>query len=266
MKINKKIKNIIKIILIIPLIKIHNNYQKYRYKLIKKKQEKEDCKRRKQFYESFIRKNDLCFDVGANMGNRVEPLLELGAKIVAVEPQEHCYTYLKKKFGNKIRIVTKGLGENEEVKKLFIADQHQISSFSTEWIESVKTSRFKDYNWNKNIDIEMTTVDKLIEIYGLPEFIKIDVEGYEHEVLKGLTKPVGMISFEYTVPEQTDKVIKCIEQIESIAPNIECNYSIGESMVFALSEWCLPGKMKEFIHTHDFIVSGFGDVYIKTKN
>ena len=86
----------------------------------------------------------------------------------------------------------------------------------------------------------MTTLDKLIEKYGEPVFIKIDVEGFELEVLKGLTRPVKLLSYEYTVPEQIDRVIECMEQIQKVNPKIECNYSIGESMDFALEEWQSP--------------------------
>jgi len=224
-----------------------------------------DIKKRKLFYSSFIEKNDLCFDVGANIGNRISPLLEIGAKIVAIEPQESCYKYLKYKFGKDIEIVTKGLGESECVKKFHISNASTISSFSEEWINSVKEGRFKDYNWNKVIKIEMTTLDSLVEKYGLPKFIKIDVEGYELDVLKGLTKPIKIISFEYTVPEQINKVIECIEQINKNDANIECNYSIGESMVLASPNWQSVEEMIKFIITKEFIKTGFGDVYVRIK-
>jgi FkbM family methyltransferase len=230
------------------------------------KQELEEISVRKSFYSSFINQNDLCFDVGANVGNRIVPLLEIGAKIVAVEPQESCYKILKLKFGNKIEIVTKGLGKTEGIENFHISNASTISSFSDEWINSVKNDRFKEYNWEKVVQVEMTTLDKLIEQYGLPKFIKIDVEGYELDVLKGLTKPVKLISFEYTVPEQINKVNECIDQIEKNDRNIECNYSIGESMVFALEDWLSVENMKKHINTKEFIDTGFGDVYVRIKN
>ncbi len=209
--------------------------------------ELEEINRRKLFYSSFVKKNDLCFDVGANIGNRVSPLLELGAKVVAVEPQESCYKILKLKFGKKIEIVKNGLGESECIKDFHISNADVLSSFSEEWINSVKDFRFKEYNWDKVIKVEMTTLDKLIEKYGLPIFIKIDVEGYELDVLKGLTKPIRMISFEFTVPEQINRIIECIEQIEKNDTNIECNYSIGESMIFALPSWQSVEEMRKHI-------------------
>jgi FkbM family methyltransferase len=230
------------------------------------KQELIEVRQRKLFYGSFIKKDDLCFDVGANEGNRITPLLELGAKIVAVEPQEDCYKILQYKFGKNIQIVTKGLGASDGVKNFYISNASTISSFSDEWINSVRTARFKDYNWDKCVKVEMTTLDSLIDKYGQPIFIKIDVEGYELEVLKGLTKSINMISFEYTVPEQTNMVIECIELIEKNDKNIECNYSVGESMEFKLQNWQSVTEFKNHISTDEFLSTGFGDIYVRIKN
>ncbi|MDB5143939.1 MAG: methyltransferase, FkbM family [Mucilaginibacter sp.] len=195
---------------------------------VQKKSELRETERKSAFYSLFIKRDEICFGVGANIGNRIKPLLLIGAKVVAIEPQEKCYRFLNRKYGKKIILVRKGLGESESIKKFHLSDDSTISSFPDEWINAVKqTHRFKEKKWNKEVLVEMTTADKLIEKYGKPSFIKIDVEGYELEVLKGLTFPVKMVSFEYTVPEQPDRAIMCINQIEKSNKNIECNYSIG---------------------------------------
>ncbi len=225
----------------------------------------EDAKRRSNFYATFIKSDDLCFDVGANMGNRVLPLLLIGAKVVAVEPQADCYRYLKKTFGKKIDVVGKGLAEMEGVKKFYVSNTSTLSSFSREWIESVKAERFSEYTWDNEIELEITTADKLIDCFGVPSYIKIDVEGYELEVLKGLTHPIKMISFEYTVPEQTEKAIQCIDQIAKYNSNIECNYSEAETMQWSMKNWLSPEEMKNFIKSTAFLGTGFGDIYVRTQ-
>ena len=239
---------------------IPNQNQKERIKI-----ENESFLNRNKLYSSFLKEGDLSFDVGANIGNRVRSLLSIGAKVVAIEPQKSCSKYLKYKFGKKIEIISKGLGDKEEVKDFYISSANTLSSFSNEWIDIVKSERFKQHNWKKKVKTEMTTLDKLIEKYGIPKFIKIDVEGYELEVLKGLTKPIGMISFEYTVPEQVDKVIDCIKQILKYNPNIECNFSIGESMILELNKWLSTEQMISFVNSTDFQKTVFGDVYIRIK-
>jgi FkbM family methyltransferase len=230
-----------------------------------KKNDKNERVKREKFYSSFIKNGNLCFDIGANLGNRVAPLLTIGAKVVAVEPQKYCYKYLQYKFGKKIQIVNKGLGDSESIQDFNISKYNVYSSFSTEWINSVKDGRFKGVDWNKVIKVKMTTLDKLITEFGLPDFIKIDVEGYELNVLKGLSKPVQMISFEFTVPEQTDKAIACIDQIEKINADIECNFSIGESMKFAVENWISVTDMKRQISSANFSKIGFGDIYVRYK-
>lgn len=231
-----------------------------------KKNEKNERAKRESFYSSFIKDGDLCFDVGANLGNRVEPLLDIGAKVVAIEPQEYCYKYLQYKFGTKIQLVNKGLGEFESLQDFHISKYNALSSFSTEWINSVKDGRFKGVYWDKVSKVKMTTLDNLIAEFGLPDFIKIDVEGYELSVLKGLSKRIKMISFEFTVPEQTDKAIACINQIEKIDSNIECNFSIGESMEFVLEEWISPADIRTQIASDNFAKIGIGDIYVRSRS
>jgi 16S rRNA A1518/A1519 N6-dimethyltransferase RsmA/KsgA/DIM1 with predicted DNA glycosylase/AP lyase activity len=91
-----------------------------------------DMVRRINFYSQFISPDDLCFDVGANMGNRIEALLKLRAKVVVIEPQTKCHEILKRVFGNKIILVIKGLGEKEEEKIFHQSNLSVISSFSEE--------------------------------------------------------------------------------------------------------------------------------------
>ena len=120
---------------------------------------------RVKFYSSFIKKGDLCYDVGANIGNRVHAFLELGANVVAVEPQKTCYTLLEKKYGSKIKIVKKGLGVQQGFLNFYISETSVLSSFSVEWINSVESDRFKQTNWDKVIKTEITTLDHLISSY-----------------------------------------------------------------------------------------------------
>ena len=259
----KQIKNLIKYLL--------SDFAIYKLSKIKNKiisrdivlKEQKNINIRKVFYSQFVKEGDLCFDVGANIGNRISPLLMLNAKIVAVEPQITCQKILKAKFGNKITLVPKGLGEKEEVRELYISNDSVLSSFSKEWIDSVK-ARFNESNWNTIEKVQMTTLDKLIENYGIPTFIKIDVEGFEFEVLKGLTKSINMISFEYCVPENTGKAIACIKRLTFINKNIECNYSINESMEFVSNNWITTDEMINILNSQQLIESEFGDIYIRS--
>ena len=217
---------------------------------------------RKDFYGQFIKSGDLCFDVGANKGNRTVIFLELGAKVVAVEPQKECYEFLTKRFGDKIELVKYGLGEKESTETMYVSGSTLISSFSKDHVTMMQEDRFKGASWGKTIEIKMTTLDVLIEKYGTPAFCKIDVEGYEYDVLKGLSKPLKALSLEYIVPENTEVLVNCLKHLSNLG-NIECNFSYGETMKFNLEQWKSGQEMIDFVQTKTFIDTSYGDVYIR---
>lgn len=217
---------------------------------------------RLKFYSQFVKAGDTCFDVGANMGNRTKVFLELGAKVVAIEPQKDCYEVLRVKYGKRIHLITKGLGQKEGTETFFLSSSTEFSSFAKDWVDSVQKDRFAGaHSWDKTETIEMTTLDNLIKQFGKPDFCKIDVEGYELEVLKGLTQPVKLISIEYTVPEQVEKSVDCINYLSTIG-KITCNYSKWETMEFAEKNWKKPEEMIEIIRSKEFQDTRWGDIYI----
>jgi hypothetical protein len=122
------------------------------HKFFNTKLYKENCKfeeRSYKFYSRFIGENDIVFDVGANFGNRVKTFLSLNAKIIAIEPQKACCKYLQNKYDDKINLIEKAVGVKNEVKQMFVSNNSAISSFSEEWINSVKQERYNDQECKK---------------------------------------------------------------------------------------------------------------------
>lgn len=218
--------------------------------------------KRLNMYSDFIKKGDLVFDIGANEGNRTDIFLALGAKVVAVEPQAECIAKLEAKFGNKIELIKKGLDEQEGKKLLYKSDSSLISSFNKDYIDSVKDDRFKGANWEPAGELEMTTIDKLIDKYGVPAFCKIDVEGFEQQVLKGLSRPLKSLSIEFVVPENLANAMQCLELLMKQG-KIECNFSYGESMDLALPTWKAGEDMLDYLQTKEFEAYSYGDIYIR---
>lgn len=214
------------------------------------------------FYREFIKDGDLCFDIGANIGNRTDIFLKLGATVVAIEPQVACMEKLRKKYGTNKRVilVNKGLDEKRGEKMMHISEDDTISSMSDEWISAVtKSGRFQYSSWDNCQSVSVITLDDLIANYGKPVFCKIDVEGYELPILKGLSQPISYISFEF-VPEIIDPTINCINHLSTLG-NALFNYSIGESMNLVLSEWVSNEKISEILKSLPD-KSIFGDVYV----
>ncbi len=143
---------------------------------------------------SFVKKGDLCFDIGANEGALTDFMLTKGAKVVAVEPNDRHAKNLKRKFGenSNFHLVEKGVADREGELEFSICEEaDDLSTFSENW-----KKRMPNYKWNKKKIVPVTTLDELIKKYGLPKFCKIDVEGFEDKVLNGLTTPIQIISFE----------------------------------------------------------------------
>ncbi len=218
--------------------------------------------KRLDLYGNFIKKGSLVFDVGANEGNRTAIFLELGAKVVAVEPQAECIAKLESTFGSKIHLVKKGLDEQEGKKLLYKSDTSLISSFNKDYIDAVKDERFKGANWTPAGELEMTTLDALIAIHGVPDFCKIDVEGFEQQVLKGLSQSLKALSYEFVVPENLENAKKCLELLMNLG-SIECNFSYGESMDLVLGSWKSGIDMMAYIQTKEFEAFSYGDIYVR---
>lgn len=213
------------------------------------------------FYAQFLKPGDLCFDIGANMGNKTQAFLELGSNIIAVEPQDICLERLHQRFAAKenVVIVNKAVGESEGVADLSICNlSSRIATFSDKWKND---SRFTgEFEWTRSQSVAVTTLDHLIELYGLPTFCKIDVEGFELPVLKGLTQPISYLSFEFN-SEFALEVKECIAILKSFG-QVEFNCSERETMEWLFTEWFTPDELCQWVDSMERNLF-WGDIYAR---
>src|ERR1700730_12635111 len=81
-----------------------------------------------------------------------------------------------------------------------------VTTLASAWREArAGDPDFAGVQWNRRIEVETTTLDLLMARFGVPSFIKIDVEGGEPTVLAGLAHAVPALSFEY-LPRAIDQV------------------------------------------------------------
>ena len=180
-----------------------------------------------------LNSGDLFFDIGAHLGEKSKKILDKNLKIVMLEPLPKCVKQLKEDFKNSknVEILEKAVGRTVGNMALEVnSKMPTISTMAKHW----KNGRFSNQKWDQIISVEVTTLDHLIKIYGLPNYIKIDVEGFELDVLLGLSQKAGIISFEFT-SEFLDQSIKCLNHLKKIGYK-EFNLSIGESRKFFF-EW-----------------------------
>ena len=220
--------------------------------------------RRLEFYRQFVSKDSLVFDVGANLGNRSKIFLKLGARVVAFEPQDRCADFLSEVLhGNpNFQLVREALGASPGHAEMLISNDHTISSLSSTWVQTVeKTGRFAEDkpNWNQRQVVPIATLDQHTSLHGCPAFIKIDVEGFEDQVLAGLTKPVPALSMEFT-PEYLESTSRCIEHLCRLG-DYQFQISLGESMEFTLPDWTTSDGVCHALA--EVPKTDFGDLYVR---
>ena len=205
----------------------------------------------------------MVFDVGACYGKKLVSLLNLNSRVVAIEPQERCMKYLKNNFNsNSVYFIQKALGETESIEKLYEGVDHSLSTMSNEWKKKIiENNDDLKHNWKTPYYVSVTTLDSLIKQFGAPSFIKIDVEGYELSVLKGLTRPIKMISIEF-IKNNIHNSIDCLKYLNNMG-DYRYNYSIGEEHRFFFKTWKNYSEIVNYLVSPS--ISKWGDIYIKLK-
>jgi hypothetical protein len=80
-------------------------------------------------------------------------------------------------------------------------------------------------------------VDQLIATYGAPFYVKIDVEGFELNVLRSLRQAVPYVSFEVNLPEFEPEGLECVRTLGRVSPHGVFNYTRDCRDGLALSQW-----------------------------
>jgi FkbM family methyltransferase len=221
-----------------------------------------------RFYRQFLGPGDVGFDLGAHVGSRVRAWRRLGVRVIAVEPQPDCLRILRLFFGRDpdVVIVPAAAGARAGRARLGISTvTPTVSSMAPEWRASVATDRrFARVRWDRSVEVTVSTLDDLIDIHGLPAFCKIDVEGFEVDVLKGLTHPLRALSFEY-LPPAHDAALTALGLVERLGAPVGgylYNYSPIETMRLASDRWVDVGDLVALLDR--FRPTGrSGDVYAR---
>ncbi len=220
----------------------------------------------KRFYAQFIQPGELCFDLGAHVGNRLLVWSWLGAQGIGVEPQPACLGLLRRWYGRsrQITLVAEAVGASAGEQVLYVSPRNPtVTTLSQAWIDAVQQSAgFAQVRWEGAVTVQVTTLDELIARYGEPVFCKIDVEGYELEVLRGLSRPLTALSFEYIA---TTKVmtLACLERLEQLG-EYEYNVSKGEKHRWLFPDWMRADALKQWLEILKE-ADGSGDIYARRK-
>jgi FkbM family methyltransferase len=192
----------------------------------------------RRFYASIVRPGDLAFDIGAHVGSRSRTLLDLGVRVVAVEPQPAFAEFIESRFATALEGFERvAVGRKSGEIELLISSRHPtVTSISSSFVETVKHNKgFSQVVWDRKVTVPMVTLDHLISKYGMPAFCKIDVEGAEAEILHGLTKPIPLIAFEY-IPAMPSVASNAIDRLMGLG-GYRFNRVVGERHSFVWERW-----------------------------
>ena len=212
------------------------------------------------FYRSVLsgfRSGDLIFDIGANDGFQTDLFLRMGARVVAIDPDETNQSILREKFlrfrlvRRPVVIVGKAVSDQSTVETMWIdGPGSAVNTLSQKWATALHTNKARHLHGHSGLDfarqktVETTTIEDLISAYGAPAFIKIDVEGYELQVIRGLQRPVPYLSFEVNLPEFRSEGLQCVEILGRLASEGQFNYAVDCEQGLVLGRW---------LHANDFL-------------
>ncbi len=213
-------------------------------------------------YRSLLPQDALCFDVGANTGQKSEAMLLAGAaRVVAFEPNPAVIPELRARCGHwkNWTLVETALGSAPGFATLYARKLSGQSGLLKEWGAAS--------NITATYHVPVQTLDAAMQYFGRPYYCKIDVEGWELEVLKGLSSSLPLLSFEFHLLEANiPQTLACLQRLAGFGPG-HVNITPAEASELFLDQWdpldrflgWYPGDLKRTL-PRDI----YGDIFVKT--
>jgi FkbM family methyltransferase len=209
-----------------------------------------------------VQPGDLVFDVGAHVGDRVAVFRALGAGVVAVEPQPALVKTLRLIYGRDRAVTIEPVAIGREAGLLEFklnVDNPTVSTASEAFRRAAAGAPgWEGQAWTRTIQVPATTLDALLARYGMPAFIKIDIEGSEAEALAGLTRPPPALSFEFTTI-QRGVAAACIERCARLGYT-RYNAMLGESHALVHVGWLSADEIAAWLCALPHSANS-GDIY-----
>jgi FkbM family methyltransferase len=216
-------------------------------------------RRRRHHLRAFFNEHDVrhVFDIGANVGTMTALYVGLGSRVLCVEPDPLSVSGLRHRFRWNSRVDIEAVGVARE------ADERRLNrypacraydTFSDKQMRLLADDRAPRLGQpvypQDAVAIKLVTLDQLIAKHGAPDYIKIDVEGFEIEVLKGLSRPIRLVSFECNLPEFEAETLECIAHLHQLHEGYAYNFwPVDHSFHLMSDRWLTPDAISDVIRT-----------------
>ena len=197
-----------------------------------------------RLYKDFLHSPALIFDIGAYDGHKTAAFAEISSKVISCEPDPDSFRILSARFrGQKKKVQLLNCAVYDKQGEAMLQRNLKGSAFNTlntEWTDILQ--RDQGERWDEKIKFDQsisvpaktTTLDHLIEQFGPPDFIKIDVEGSELQVMRGLTKKIRALSFECLLPEFKSQLLEILSKLLSLDSSYRFNIIYNEELILPL--------------------------------
>jgi FkbM family methyltransferase len=177
------------------------------------------------------------FDIGCNIGEWIEANYNSEDQFIGVEANPEIASIARFHFRNMANVTIINLlvsDTDKELQDFYVCEtSHGILSTASDFWKD--RGRFANQHYQKSIQVVTITLDTLIKIFGKPDEIKIDVEGFELKVVQGLSQKVDLISFEWS-EESIDILQGCLCCLQNLGYS-EFFLQETDSYTFRPIEW-----------------------------
>ena len=207
----------------------------------------------------------LVFDIGASYGSKASIFRRLAQRVIAVEADPAAFALLSRRFAQHPEVVPwhAAATDHNGIGRFFRIDNSSDAYNSTDesWVAAIAAERGKAAP--SAIEVPYITIDALIARFGVPDYIKLDIEGAELAALHGLTQPIRLISFECNLPAYDAQLHDAIALLMQRAADARFNCVIDEPPHgFDLPAWVTGLELLAHIRERRY---GYAEVYCRSK-
>lgn len=197
----------------------------------------------RRFFADILSPGELVFDVGANVGEWTDAFRAIGCRVVAVEPQADCAALIRGRYSRDpdVTVVEAAVTDRPGTQELILTSTgSEHASLSREFIDSIIGGGSPAPTLVVGtVAVESLTLAQLYDRFGVPGYIKLDIEGLEEAALATARPLPDLLSFEFH-REWLEAARAILERLRP--EGYVCNVTYGEWLWFEWTDWRPPSE------------------------